>query len=121
MPSAAALLDRAADHLTRAADLAEPTDPAFAGQIRLAAAALPTAVGQPGLGGDLEAAADPDDRDSGPTRHTDTTETPDVTGLLELALDSLDQIPPLDGPADLQLCAWHLHELRRIAATGLAS
>ena len=29
--------------------------------------------------------------------------------------------PPLAGPADLQLCAWHIHELRRIATAGVAS
>ena len=124
MPSVAALLDRAADHLTRAADLAEPTDPAFAGQIRLAAATLPAVAGHPDVGHDRGTATDLHNRESGTTRQegiTDTDDTADVAGLLELALDSLDQIPPLDGPADLQLCAWHLHELRRIAATGIAS
>jgi len=30
---------------------------------------------------------------------------------------ALDTIDPLDGPADLPLCAWHVHELARIART----
>ena len=111
MPSAAALLDRAADHLTRAADLAETTDPAFAGQIRLAAATLPSGTGD----SDLVPAPS---RDNWPAPFASTA---DVAGQLERALDCLDQIPPLAGPADLQLCAWHLHELRRIGANGIAS
>lgn len=106
MTTTAALLDRAADHLTRAADLAEPTDPAFAGQIRLAAATLPGVAGD--AGSDL--------LDS-PHAANDV----DVADHLDRALDCLDQIPPLAGPADLQLCAWHLHELRRIATSRIAS
>ena len=111
MQSTAALLGRAADHLTLAADLAEPTDPAFAGQIRLAAATLP------GVAGDsnvvlVSAQHDPPATFASPA---------DVPELLERALNCLDRIPPLAGPADLQLCAWHLHELRRIAASGTAS
>lgn len=107
MPATADLLDRAAQHLTHAADLAEPTDPAFAGQIRLAAATLPL-----GGGGN--------DHD-GPNGPATSVEAADVADLLDRALDCLDQIPPLDGPADLQLCAWHIHELRRIATSGIAS
>lgn len=111
MPSADALLDRAADHLTRAADFAETTDPAFAGQIRLAAATLP------GVGDDSDLVHFP---------HTDDPpasipSTADVEDQLRQALDCLDQVAPLDGPPDLQLCAWHLHELCRIAAHGIAS
>lgn len=33
------------------------------------------------------------------------------------AITALDAIDPLDGPADLPLCAWHVHELARIART----
>lgn len=111
MPSATALLDRAADHLVRAANVAETTDAAFAGQIRLAAATLPGVA---------------DDSDLAHVQHTDDPPTSlpgraDVEDELRHALDCLDQVAPLDGPADLQLCAWHLHELCRIAAAGIAS
>ncbi len=111
MPSATALLDRAADHLTRATDLAETTDPAFAGQIRLAAATLPGVA---------------ENSDLTHIPHTDGPPAPVpsravIEDQLRQALDCLDQVAPLDGPADLQLCAWHLHELRRIAAHGIAS
>jgi hypothetical protein len=34
---------------------------------------------------------------------------------LAAAITALDAIDPLDGPADLPLCAWHVHELARIA------
>lgn len=106
MTTTTALLDRAADHLTRAADLAEPTDPAFAGQIRLAAATLPAGARDTG---------------SDPLDSPHSANDIDIADHLDRALDCLDQIPPLDGPADLQLCAWHLHELRRIATSGIAS
>lgn len=109
MPSATALLDRAADHLTRAADLAETTDPAFAGQIRLAAATLP------GVADNSDLAHDTDDQPAS------LPGTADVEDELRHALDCLDQVAPLDGPPDLQLCAWHLYELCRIAAHGIAS
>ena len=103
MPDTALLLARAALHLERAADLAEPADPALAGQIRLAAATLPIGLDQPEFA----------------PRGTD--DGADVGDHLELALDCLDQVAPLAGPADLQLCAWHIHELRRIATAGVAS
>ena len=103
MPDTALLLVRAALHLERAADLAEPADPALAGQIRLAAATLPIGL---------------DHQDFAPLGTDDGAYVGDH---LELALDCLDQVPPLTGPADLQLCAWHIHELRRIATAGVAS
>lgn len=92
------LIATAVDHLQRAASVAEATDPHLAGQIRLAAATLP---------------GDP----------AEVTDAPvgEVANHLAHALDCLDQVPPLDGPADLQLCAWHIHELRRIATTKAAS
>lgn len=93
----ATLLAEAVQHLCRAAMLAEDTGPdgdALAGQIRLAAATIP-------------ATWDPDD------------ELPtggDLHAHLEQALACLDRIPPLDGPPDLPVIAWHVHELRRIVA-----
>ncbi len=99
------LLAAAVSHLQRAAALAEQDSPdgdALAGQIRLAAATIPTT-------GSL----------------TDVRDVTDVRGdharHLELALACLDEIDPLDGPADLPLIAWHVHELHRIAATAGAS
>ena len=102
------LLTTAAAHLHHAAVLAEQDwHPALAGQIRLAAASLP-AAGEPEPPLDASILRP-------------LAEGTDVAGLLALALDCLDQIPPLAGPADLQLSAWHLHELRRIAAAGVLS
>lgn len=96
------LLAAAVSHLQRAAALAEQDRPdrdALAGQIRLAAATIPT---------------------TGPL--TDVTDVRgDHARHLELALTYLDEIDPLDGPADLPLIAWHVHELHRIAATAGAS
>ena len=103
MPDTALLLARATLHLLLAADLAEPADPGLAGQIRLAAATMPIDLEQPGL------TARGSDDGAGVGDH------------LELALDCLDQVPALSGPADLQLCAWHIHELRRIVTAGVAS
>ncbi len=105
MPDTALLLARSALHLEVAANLAEPADPALAGQIRLAAATMP-------------ADAWPDAADEATIRRDGST---DVADHLELALDCLDQIAPLAGPSDLQLCAWHIHELRRIATAEVAS
>ena len=34
---------------------------------------------------------------------------------LAAAITALDAIDPLDGPADLPMCVWHVHELARIA------
>ena len=105
MPDTALLLARAALHLQVAADLAEPAEPALAGQIRLAAATVPADTW-------------PEDAEESAIRRDDDA---DVADHLELALDCLDQIQPLDAPADLQLCAWHIHELRRIATAEVAS
>ena len=69
---------------------------AFAAQVELAAATLPP-----------------------PSRHIDPI-APRGTRLVQHLLDAitaLDAIDPLDGPADLPLCAWHVHELARIART----
>ena len=95
------LIGLAHRHLDAAADSAQRTTTdkvtgsAFAAQIRLAAAALPEAV----------------------TDEVDVSPLPgaDVATHLRNALAALDQIPPLDGPPDLPLCAWHVHELFRIA------
>ena len=98
---AQALLDAAQRHLDAAADSAQraTTDKvkgsALAAQIRLSAAALPGA----------SVAEDYDPPLPGA----------DVATHLREALAALDQIPPLDGPPDLPLCAWHVHELFRIA------
>ncbi len=103
------LFDQAATHLDAAAGLAEQTDDdpilgaAFAGQIRLAAATLP---GQAHIGA------------PGPT--TTRRGGSDVTSHLRAALEALDQVHPHQGPPDLPLCAWHVHELLRIAATQTA-
>lgn len=105
-----ALLDLAHAHLHAAADRALHDeggghDPvrgkAFAGQIRLAAASLPAprtpvSVVEPATG-------------------------TGAAGHLRDALTALDQIHPLDGPPDLPLCAWHVHELLRIALTAGAA
>lgn len=91
-------------HLEHAAALVEqahtPDGPALAGQIRLAAATLPHPA-----------------PDHEPTPDEAGPGGVEVAGELDLALACLDGIAPLDGPADLQLTAWHVHELRRIAAT----
>ena len=98
---AQALIDLAHRHLDAAADTAHSaqrdavTGYAFATQIRLAAAALPEAA----------------------TDEVDVSPLPgaDVATHLRNALAALDEIPPLDGPPNLPLCAWHVHELFRIA------
>ena len=100
-PRAYALIDLAHRHLDAAADSAQGlttdrvTGSAFAAQIRLAAATLPEAA----------------------TDEVDVSALPgaDVATHLRNALAALDEIPPLDGPPDLPLCAWHIHELFRIA------
>lgn len=90
------LFDLAHAHLERAADRA---DLDFAAQVRLAASALPV----PRLGH---------------KPHTDELTVPEH---LSAALVALDEVNPADGPADLQLCAWHVHELRRIHLQAAAS
>lgn len=104
------LIARAATHLHHAALHAEHDwHPTLAGQIRLAAASLPALPG-------------PEPRpESEPDAGPPLGEEIDVAGLLALALDCLDQITPLDGPADLQLVAWHIHELHRIVTSGVLS
>ncbi|WP_404385308.1 hypothetical protein LL946_04795 [Knoellia locipacati] len=106
-PRAQVLIDLAQRHLDAAAETAQHSSPdqipgaAFAGQIRLAAAALPTIDEAVADGPPLPAA--------------------DVATHLRDALTALDQIAPFDGPPDLPLCAWHVHELFRIATrTGAA-
>lgn len=39
-----------------------------------------------------------------------------VDAHLAAALDKLDTVDPVEGPADLALLAWHVHDLRRLAA-----
>lgn len=98
---AQALIDLAHRHLDAAADSAQGattdkvTGSAFAAQIQLAAAALPEAA----------------------TDEVDVSPIPDadIATHLRNALAALDQIPPMEGPPDLPLCAWHIHELFRIA------
>ncbi len=43
-----------------------------------------------------------------------------IASSLRAALDALESIRPGDGPADLPLLEWHVHDLRRIA-TGIAT
>ena len=101
MTSATELLDRAAGQLHAAAHTVDnlahlrdsPSLRAFAGQIRLNAAELshdtwPT-DGQPAGGS--------------------------IPEQLQAALDTLDEIHPLEGPPDLPLWAWHVADLVRIA------
>jgi hypothetical protein len=100
------LIAEALTHLEHAATLAErapDTDAAaLAAQIRLAAATLP----DPGT--------------SQPSAVV-TAGSVDVALELELALACLDEIAPLQGPPDLQLSAWHVHELHRLASTSSPS
>lgn len=39
-----------------------------------------------------------------------------IADSLDAALNALDEIDPGDGPPDLPLLAWHVHDLRRVAA-----
>ena len=99
-PRATALIGLAHRHLDAAAAAARLTvrdsitGNGFAGQIQLAAATLPFID---------EALADEPAIPAG-----------DVADHLRHALDTLDQVPPLEGPTDLPLCAWHVHELLRM-------
>ena len=92
-PHAQDQIDLAHAHLEHAALLAAPIG--FAPLIRLTAAVLPPARDgrRPLLPGRLTCA-----------EH------------LAAAVAALDDVAPLDGPPDLLLCAWHIHELHRIAA-----
>jgi hypothetical protein len=101
MTNASELLDRAAGHLHAAAhqieELGHLDDSAslraFAGQIRLNAAGL---------------SSDP--------RPTDNQQVDrSIPEQLQAALDTLDEIPPLEGPPDLLMWAWHVADLVRIA------
>ncbi|WP_457256532.1 hypothetical protein [Pedococcus sp. P5_B7] len=96
------LIDLAHRHLAAAAAAARARagDPVaghtFAAQVELAAATLPP-----------------------PSRPTDPI-PPRAARLVHhllAAITALDTIDPFDGPADLPLCAWHVHELARIART----
>lgn len=101
MINASELLSRAAGHLHTAAHQVEelghqhdsPSLRAFAGQIRLNAAGL--------------------------SRHPRPTDSHQVDWSipeqLQAALDTLDEIPPLEGPPDLPMWAWHVADLVRIA------
>lgn len=101
MPTATQLLDRAGGLLHAAAAHADelcaqhdsPILRAFAGQIRLTAGGL---------------THDPVPTDAGQAAGS-------IAEQLQTALDTLDQIPPLEGPPDLAMWAWHIAELLRIA------
>ena len=101
MITATDLLDRAAGHLHSAAQKVDdlgrlhdsPSLRAFAGQIRLNAAGL---------------SHDPWSTDS---RRVGWS----IHEQLQAALDTLDEIHPLDGPPDLPMWAWHVADLVRIA------
>lgn len=101
MPTATQLLDRAGGLLHAAAAHADeigaqhdsPILQAFAGQIRLTAGGL---------------THDPDPISAGQADGS-------IAEQLQTALDTLDQIPPLEGPPDLAMWAWHVAELIRIA------
>lgn len=94
------LIDVTHQHLAAAADAARSqADDKIAGhmlaaEIELAAATLPP-----------------------PSRPPDPSGPPGALPVhhLAAAITALDAIDPLDGPADLPLCAWHVHELARIA------
>ncbi|TWP33978.1 hypothetical protein [Leekyejoonella antrihumi] len=98
MPTDVAPLDLAAGHLMTAADLIDgPT-------------ALPDLYGLSGLTRLTAGRVSP------------TPATPDPTvparSFIEdvrAALEVLDAMDPNDGPADLALLAWHVHELHQIA------
>lgn len=106
-PRVNALIGLAHRHLEAAGEAARiaasdsVTGDAFDGQIQLVAATLPI----------VDEAWDDEP----------TLPAGDVADHLRWALDTLDEIPPLEGPTDLQLCAWHIHELVILAGrTGVA-
>jgi hypothetical protein len=97
MSTATQLLDRASGHLHAAAQQADqqhlPVLLAFAGQIRLTAAGL--------------------SHDPWPTGSRQAERS--IQEQLQAALDTLDEIPPLDGPPDLSMWASHVVDLIRVA------
>ena len=101
MTSATELLDRAAGQLHAAAHTVDnlaglhdsPSLRAFAGQIRLNAAGL--------------------SHDQCPTDGPPAAGS--IREQLQAALDTLDEIHPLEGPPDLPLWACHVADLVRIA------
>ena len=101
MTTATQLLDRAGGLLHAAARRADelgaqqdsPMLQAFAGQIRLTAGGL---------------THDPEPISAGHAAGS-------IAEELQTALDTLDDIPPLEGPPDLAMWAWHVNELIRIA------
>jgi hypothetical protein len=101
MTTATELLDRAAGQLNAAAQEADELGRlydsawlrAFAGQIRLNAAGL--------------------SNDPLPTDGLQVGGS--IPGQLQAALDTLDESPPLEGPPDLPMWAWHVADLVRIA------
>jgi hypothetical protein len=107
MTPAAAALDIAAGRLLAASDRADqlgtqlgsPDLLGLSGQIRLIANGLSLSP-DPGVG---------DGRASS------------VVTELRAALDALDRISPADGPPDLQVWAWHVSELLRLAGEAEAS
>ena len=107
MTTTTELLDTAAGHLHVAAARADelghqrssPSMLALAGQIRLTAAGL---------------SQDPDPEPPGRPGRS-------ITEHLSSGLALLDRIHPLDGPPDLQLWAWHVAELVRVAKAGDAT
>ena len=101
MTNATELLDRAAGHLHSAAERVDnlaglhdsPSLRAFAGQIRLSASGL--------------------SHDQWPTDGPAAAGS--IPEQLQAALNTLDEIHPLEGPPDLPLWACHVADLVRIA------
>lgn len=93
-----ARLDAAAAHLDAAADLAQ-ADPAPRGAVLAAMIRLVRAGVSPGMPGDAR------------SRETAAS----VREHLLTALEHLDDVEPLDGPPELVVWAWHLHELIDVA------
>jgi hypothetical protein len=103
---ATALLDKAAGHVSAAAQHADNLADADADGLSCVWAAL---AGQLRLvSGGLSLTAPP----------AEITPRPfGVQDHLDAALASLDRIAPLDGPPDLQLWAWRVADLRSVLAT----
>jgi hypothetical protein len=111
MTPAAAALDVAAGRLHAASDradqlgtqLSSPDLLGLAGQIRLIANGLSLSPNH------------------GPDHRPGDGPASSVVGELRAALDALDRISPADGPPDLQVWAWHVSELLRLAREAEAS
>jgi hypothetical protein len=101
MTPAAAALDIAAGRLLAASDRADQ---------------LGTQLGSPdllGLGGQIRLIAN--GLSLSPNQDPDIGHASSVVAELRAALDALDRISPADGPPDLQVWAWHVSELLRLA------